>query len=113
MATKLYSYTMVPTIRLLGGQNYLPEVPHLDQLKALISEYGMVVPIIISEDYQILSGCEQMLAACSLGRDAVPCLYHMDLYPCDLDHFRQLAHEQLTSYAWDEIAAKVDDPDRI
>lgn len=97
MAKRNYKYSMIPTIKLLGGQNYLPAVAHLDRLQGLISEYGMCVPVIIEHDFKIVSGCEQMLAACSLGWNAVPCLFRSDIYPCDLTLFQSLAQEQLVS----------------
>ena len=108
MAKRNYKYSMIPTIKLLGGQNYLPAVAHLDRLQGLISEYGMCVPVIVEHDFKIVSGCEQMLAACSLGWNAVPCLFRSDIYPCDLTLFQSLAQEQLISCAWDEIAAQID-----
>lgn len=108
MTEKNYKYSMIPTIQLLGGQNYLPAVPHLDRLQALLGEYGFVVPVIIERDFKIISGCEIMLAACSLGWESVPCLFRSDVYPCDLTLFQQLAQEQLVNCEWDEIGAKID-----
>lgn len=108
MTEKSYKYSLVPAVKLLGAQHCLPAVPNLDMLQALLREYGFVVPVIIARDFRIVSGCEQMLAACSLGWEAIPCLFRSDVYPCDLTLFQTLAQEQLLNCEWDKIAAQID-----
>jgi hypothetical protein len=94
-------------LELLGQQNRLPAVGCLDQLRDLISEYGFLVPVLVTKAGQIVSGCEQMLAACSLGWERVPCLLVESMDPEDLALYKGFAADQLVTCEWDAIAASL------
>lgn len=93
-----FSFTAVP---LLGAQERLAPVPQLSELRANIAEFGFLCPILLNRRRQVVAGCEQLLAACSMGLKAVPCVISESLRPEEARRIRDCLASQLVR-PWDE-----------
>lgn len=93
-------YPEIPVTWLLGKQERLAPVQHLDQLRSNIAEFGFSDPVILDSGYQVVAGCEQLLAACSLGMLSVPYVQASALSPERQREISQALQEQLSASAW-------------
>lgn len=74
----------------------------VDKVANSIKEFGFKVPIVIDENYVIVTGHTRIKAAKKLGLEKVPCLIADDLTPEQIKAFR-LADNKVSEFAsWDE-----------
>lgn len=74
----------------------------VDKVAKSIKEFGFKVPIVIDENYVIVTGHTRIKAAKELGLEKVPCLIADDLSPSQIKAFR-LADNKVSEFAtWDE-----------
>lgn len=74
----------------------------VEKVAKSIKEFGFKVPIVIDENYVIVTGHTRIKAAKELGLEKVPCLIADDLTPAQIKAFR-LADNKVSEFAtWDE-----------
>lgn len=100
----------VRTNELLGKQECLAAVENLQMLRSNICEYGFLQPVILDDKGRIVAGCEQFLAAVSIGWVDVPCVWKKDLTEEEFSYAKTLLRQELCSAEWDAIAASLGGP---
>lgn len=75
--------------------------PAVDIVAKSIEQFGFKVPIVIDQDYVIITGHTRLKAAQKLGMEKVPCIMADDLTDAQIKAFR-LADNKTSEYAtWD------------
>lgn len=80
----------------------------VDAVAASIEKFGFKVPIIITEEKEIVAGHTRLKAAKQLGLDKVPCIIADDLTDAQIKAFR-LADNKVSEFAdWDFEALEIE-----
>lgn len=99
----------IATLALLGKQQRLKAVEELEQLKANIAEYGFLAPVMLDRHDHVIAGCEQLLAACAVGMDAVPVVYEHRLTEDERIYTRGILAAELKEASWGDLAGLYDE----
>lgn len=73
----------------------------VDKIASSIKEFGFKVPMLITEEDEIIAGHGRYKASKKLGLDSVPCIVASDLSEAEVKAFR-LADNRVAESGWDE-----------
>jgi len=73
----------------------------IDKIASSIKEFGFKVPMLITEDNEIIAGHGRYEASKKLGLSSVPCIVASDLSEAEVKAFR-LADNRVSESSWDE-----------
>ena len=73
----------------------------VDAVAASIQQYGFLVPLVISKEYEIITGHTRYLAAQKLGLDSLPCVLADELTPEQVKAFRLVDNKVGELAEWD------------
>ncbi len=96
-------YEQWPTDRLIEYARNPRKNDHaVDQMAAVIQEFGFRIPCIAQSDGRLVDGHLRLKAARKLGLETVPVLLADDLSPAQIKAFRLLANRSATWAEWDD-----------
>ncbi len=73
----------------------------VDKIASSIKKFGFKIPLLITEDYEIVAGHGRLEACRKLGREEVPAIVIDDLNKAEIKAFR-LADNRVAESRWDD-----------
>jgi ParB family transcriptional regulator, chromosome partitioning protein len=100
-----YKRVALSVIRIEREQRQRKEIEDLEGLAASIGKFGVLNPIIITKDYQLVAGERRYLASASIGMLDIPVRFVEDLSPSELKIIELEENIKRSDLGWRDLVS--------
>lgn len=96
--------------KLLPYKNNAKKHPdkQIDQLAKSIKQFGFLIPVLISKDYEIICGHGRIFGAAKAGMKKIPCIKAEGLTKTQIKAFRLADNQLCMNTGWDDDILKLE-----